>query len=213
MTSDADHQVVWRCLKEYNTLVINHPAAPSVITSENGWVIWGTMKKLTQVINHSAAPSVTTSDQTKGIWRLMREPTLVTNHSAALIVITDASIWVTWRSMKKHWWETNQLHDLRLNPIKNINSDVAYCWLYSLGTGLLPPLKTPGKAGVPGLLRNKSALTDQELVPAQTYMNLIWKKLNSEDIWFWEAWSKDTRFFFRILPQITCRLLHIQNIS
>ena len=46
MTSDADHQVVWRCIKEYNTLVINHPAAPSVITSENGWVIWGTMKKL-----------------------------------------------------------------------------------------------------------------------------------------------------------------------
>ena len=48
------------------------------------------------------------------------------------------------------------LQDLRLNPIEKINSDVAYCWLYSLGTGSLPPLKTPGKAGVPGLLIYKA---------------------------------------------------------
>ena len=123
-------------MKKYNTLVINHPAAPSVITSENGWVIWGTMKKLTQVINHSAAPSVTISDQTKGIWRLMREPTLVTNHSAAVIVITDANIWVTWRSMKKHWWETIQLHSVWLqiqtagsfdDPWKNHTGDKPFC--------------------------------------------------------------------------------------
>ena len=36
--------------------------------------------------------------------------------------------------------------------IEKIKSDAAYCWLCSMGTVSLPPLRTPGKAGVPGLL-------------------------------------------------------------
>ena len=42
------------------------------------------------------------------------------------------------------------------NLFEKINSDVAYCWLYSLGTGSLSPLKTPDKAGVPGLFKLKN---------------------------------------------------------
>ena len=63
------------------------------------------------------------------------------------------------------------LQDLRLNPIEKINSDVAYCWLYSLGTGSLPPLKTPGKAGVPGLLGHKSELLKKSHISGNSRRN------------------------------------------